>query len=148
MLKIGDTAPCFTAITHRGEKLELASLLGSKAIVLYFYPRDFTFGCVREACGFRDNIDLIEKEDAIVVGVSPDSLESHQRFAKALEIPYLLISDPDGVISGLYDVKRWLLPTKRVTYLIDKSGKIQGVFHHEFAIGKHHSHVVSALQIK
>ncbi len=148
MLKIGDTAPCFTAITHRGEELELTSLLGSKAIVLYFYPRDFTFGCVREACGFRDNIDLIEKEDAIVVGVSPDSLESHQRFAKALEIPYLLVSDPDGVISGLYDVKRWLLPTKRVTYLIDKSGKIQGVFHHEFAIGKHHSHVVSALQIK
>ena len=102
-----------------------------------------------EACGFRDNYEAIREQDAVVVGVSPDSTQSHRRFKAANALPFPLVADPDRTVIKLYDVHRrgfGLPPTKRVTYLIDKTGVIRDVFHHELAIGRHKDTVLEALE--
>lgn len=148
MLKIGDAAPDFTALLDDDIIFRLADWLGKKHVILYFYPSDFTRGCTAEACGFRDDHDAIEAQDAIVVGVSPDSTESHRRFRDKNGLPFLLVADPERKVIGLYDVRRTLTiaPIKRVTYLIDKAGVIRNVFHHEFAIARHKSGVLEELE--
>ncbi len=141
-LRIGDTAPDFDLKSSDGRRLKLAELRGQKIVVLYFYPGDFTPVCTRETCGFRDQYKDLQKAGAEVIGVSVDSDESHQKFAKAHEVPFALVSDVEKKLAETYGATGGLLATltgstKRVTYVIDKQGKIAGVFDSALRAGQH-----------
>ena len=102
-LQTGDIAPDFSALTDKGDTLALSDLAG-KRVVLYFYPKDDTPGCTAQACGFRDNYLAIEERDAMVLGVSPDGVKSHQRFRTKFNLPFTLIADEDHAIAEAYGV--------------------------------------------
>ena len=148
MLKVGDQAPDFSALLDDETVFRLSNWHGKKHIVLYFYPKDFTRGCTAEACGFRDNYEAIKEQDAILVGVSPDSIQSHRMFKEANGLSFPLASDTDQRVIRLYDVQRSLVikRPKRVTYLIDRGGVVRGVFRHEVAIGRHQDDVLQTLR--
>ena len=97
----GKKAPAFTMLDGTGEKVSLADYAGQH-VILYFYPRDDTPGCTKEACGFRDNIRKIEKLNAVVLGVSPDKPESHAKFIKKFKLPFSLLCDPDKKVMAKY----------------------------------------------
>ncbi|HWO93800.1 MAG TPA: peroxiredoxin [Dehalococcoidia bacterium] len=147
MLDVGSPAPDFSAPLDTGETFTLADWRGKKNVVLYFYPKDNTRGCTQEACTFRDNYDEIGKYDAIIVGVSSDSVESHQGFREKHNLPFPLIADTDKRVSKLYDARGLFgFMTARVTYVIDKDGVIRDAFRHEMAIGDHLRDVLAALE--
>lgn len=100
-LKIGDKAPDFTLKSDSGKDISLSSFRGKK-VILYFYPADDTAGCTKQACGFRDNYAAIQKADAVVLGVSPDSVESHVKFIKKYHLNFPLLSDPDHAVADSY----------------------------------------------
>lgn len=122
-LKVGDPAPDFTASASDGSMLHLQDQIGSSPIVLYFYPKDDTPGCTKEACGLRDNFAAFRKLNATVYGISYDSVESHKEFIKKYSLPFALLSDRDKKIADLYGAKG-LLFAKRMTFVIDRVGKI------------------------
>src|SRR6266699_3681273 len=96
---IGAKAPAFTLLGTEGKKVALKDFLGKKNLVLYFYPKDSTPGCTMEACGFRDVFGHFEASDTVILGVSRDGLESHQKFSNKLRIPFLLLSDPEAEVA-------------------------------------------------
>jgi len=102
-LSIGDSAPDFTAVTDQGETISLKDFRG-KRIVLYFYPKDDTSGCTTQACGFRDHYPEITEKNAMVLGVSPDGLESHQKFKSKYELPFTLLIDSEHELANIYGV--------------------------------------------
>lgn len=102
-LKAGDQAPDFEATTDTGEKVKLSDYRGQR-VILYFYPKDDTSGCTKQACGFRDNYDTIEEKDGVVLGVSPDGQESHAKFKNKHDLPFTLIVDDDHSIAEAYGV--------------------------------------------
>ena len=102
-LKVGDPAPDFTTVTDTGATAKLADYRG-KRVVLYFYPKDDTSGCTTQACGFRDNYPVIEEKNAVVLGVSPDGVTSHQKFKTKFDLPFTLLVDEDHAISEAYGV--------------------------------------------
>jgi thioredoxin-dependent peroxiredoxin len=125
MPKAGDPAPLFTGQDQDGKTFKLADLIGKKIVLLYFYPKDFTGGCTKEACGFRDRMGELQTNNVAVVGVSHDSVDSHKKFAEKYNLNFTLIADPAGKIIQLYDVKMPLMPmAKRVSFLIGLDGKI------------------------
>jgi len=133
-LKIGDKAPAFSMATDGGGKVALADLKG-KTVILYFYPKDDTPGCTKEACGFRDNLPHFTKSDAVVIGVSRDSPASHDKFKKKFAIPFALASDEDGKVSDAYGTwveksmyGRKYMGMERATFLIDGRGVIRGIW--------------------
>ncbi len=140
-LSIGQKAPDFNVVSSSGEPVALRDFLGKKNVVLYFYPGDFTLGCTRETCGFRDMYEELASADTEVVGVSIDSNESHERFSKAYSLPFSLVSDESGALSKAYEAKNLLTKltgrSSRITYVIDKRGFIAGVFEGTVAVGKH-----------
>jgi peroxiredoxin Q/BCP len=145
MLAVGSVAPDFEATLDDGTLFRLSQQRGQKNVVLYFYPRDFSAGCTRQACSFRDSYASLRQYDAIIVGVSPDSAESHQAFRREHNLDYPLIADPDGRITDLYDVHTLLpLIRPRITYVIDKQGIIRRAMRHDLLIGKHLSEVREA----
>lgn len=131
---VGKKAPAFTVPAHPGGKVKLADFKG-KNVVLYFYPKDDTPGCTQEACDFRDNMARLNKSDTVVLGVSPDSLKSHEKFANKHDIPFTLLADEDHAVCEKYGVwteksmygKKYM-GVQRATFLIDKSGKIAAVW--------------------
>ena len=134
MLKEGDKAPSFNMPTNKGENVSLSKLKGQK-IVLYFYPRDDTPGCTKEACGFRDDLSKYKRAGAVVIGVSRDSIESHEKFVKKFNLNFTLASDKDGDVCEKYDA--WRLKNMygkeymgigRSTFLIDTKGKINKIW--------------------
>ncbi len=128
-LAVGAHAPNFSAETHDGTALQLSELLEHSAVVLFFYPRDFTPGCTAEACAFRDDYTNFVEAGATVVGVSADSGESHRRFAQHHNLPFALISDADGALRKAYGVdKVWGVLPGRVTFVIDRQGVVRNVF--------------------
>ena len=128
-LTVGAQAPNFSAETHDGITLQLSELLEQRAVVLFFYPRDFTPGCTAEACAFRDDYTNFVEAGATVVGVSADSGESHRRFAQHHNLPFALISDADGALRKAYGVdKVWGVLSGRVTFVIDRQGIVRNVF--------------------
>jgi peroxiredoxin Q/BCP len=134
MPAVGDSAPDFTATTDTGEELSLSSLLGKK-VILYFYPKDNTSGCTREACDFRDNLDALAAKNAVVLGVSTDSVKSHQNFKGKYDLPFTLLADPDKDLVEKYGVYvekknygRTYMGVVRTTFVIDEAGKIEKVF--------------------
>ena len=131
---IGDPAPDFALETGDGETVRLAELRG-KTVVLYFYPKDHTPGCTREACSFQDHLSRFTTAGAVVLGISRDSTASHRRFAEKFHLSFPLLSDPDGSVSrayGVYKQKslygRSFLGIERSTFIIDEAGRIAAVF--------------------
>ena len=142
------TAPPSLRALADGRQLRLKDLRGRRHVVLYFFPRDFTPGCTKEACAFRDRRAEVAALDAEIVGVSLDPPDKHAKFAEAYNLPYPLISDRDAAIASAYGVSRlggWL-PTKRVTFVIGKDGIIQRVIQSEFSIHRHIDDAVEALR--
>ncbi|MFM8538502.1 MAG: thioredoxin-dependent thiol peroxidase [Planctomycetaceae bacterium] len=130
----GTKAPAFTLPAHDGSKLSLSSLRG-RPVVLYFYPKDDTPGCTVEACGFRDAARDLDAIDAVVLGISPDTPESHAAFRAKHRLPFTLLSDPDHAVADDYGA--WRMKTLygrrfaglvRSTFLIDATGRITRVF--------------------
>jgi peroxiredoxin Q/BCP len=145
-VKAGDRAPDFEGPTSDGSRLGLKDFVGKKNVVLYFYPKDDTPGCTREACSFRDNLQPIRDMGAEIIGVSLDSIQSHSRFASKFGLAFPLISDKDKRIANAYGVlKDTGTSTSRVTFIIDKSGKVAKVFP-QVDVSKHTEEVVSALK--
>ncbi len=145
-VKVGDEAPDFGGPTSDGSRLGLKDFVGKKNVVLYFYPKDDTPGCTREACSFRDNLQSIRDLGAEIVGVSLDSVQSHGRFASKYELPFPLISDQEKRISKAYGVLRDIgLSTNRVTFIIDTKGKVAKIFP-KVDVTKHTEEVVAALK--
>src|SRR6266496_1033104 len=102
-LKVGDMAPEFELASETGEKVKLSDFRG-KRVVLFFYPKDNTSGCTTQACGFRDNYPVIEEKNAVVLGVSPDGVTSHQKFKTKFDLPFTLLVDQDHAIAEAYGV--------------------------------------------
>jgi peroxiredoxin Q/BCP len=134
MPEVGDRAPAFTLPDQSGEPVKLSDFKG-KAVVLYFYPKDDTPGCTREACSFRDEHSALVKAGAAVLGVSPDSTVSHQKFAGKFKLPFPLLADTDHAVSEKYGAwgekslyGRKFMGITRSTFLIGKDGKVARVW--------------------
>jgi peroxiredoxin Q/BCP len=133
-LKEGDVAPAFTAETSGGGKVSLTDYQG-KNVILFFYPKDNTPGCTKEACSFRDHFNELKKRGAIVLGVSTDPVKSHDKFVEKFKLPFLLLADEDKKIVAAYGVwgeksfmGRKYMGTNRVTFLIGPDGKIKKIW--------------------
>ncbi|HEY9385164.1 MAG TPA: thioredoxin-dependent thiol peroxidase [Gemmatimonadales bacterium] len=134
MLKAGDKAPAFSLPSDAGETITLSGLKGRK-VVLYFYPKDDTSGCTVEACEFRDHWARVKQSGAVVLGVSPDNVASHQKFKRKYQLPFPLLADPDHAVAerfGVWGEKsmygRKYFGMLRTTFLIDEAGRIAKVF--------------------
>jgi peroxiredoxin Q/BCP len=134
MVKEGTTAPAFKTIDDNGENVSLKDFRGQK-IVLYFYPKDDTPGCTKEACSFRDAYSKFKKQGIKLLGVSPDSEASHKKFITKYKLPFTLLADQDHSIAEAYGVwgekkfmGRTYMGVLRTTFLIDEKGKIKKIF--------------------
>jgi peroxiredoxin Q/BCP len=149
-LKVGQKAPDFTAMNDKGEKVKLADLKGKK-VVLYFYPKDDTPGCTKEACAFRDGIDEIKSRGAVVMGVSADSVDSHKKFKSKFDLNFPLLADSDKKMVEAYGVwkeksmygKKYM-GIERTTFVIDEQGKIAHIFP-KVKVDQHYDEVLEAL---
>jgi peroxiredoxin Q/BCP len=121
-LAVGTTAPSFTTKDTNGNTVSLSDFAGKK-VVLYFYPKDDTPGCTKQACSFRDNYSAYQGKDMVVLGISKDDETSHQKFTEKYNLPFPLLADVDGSIIKAYDVDGGGY-AKRVTYVVDENGKI------------------------
>ncbi|MGA2787087.1 MAG: peroxiredoxin [Verrucomicrobiota bacterium] len=125
MPKTGDTAPPFTGQDQDGKTVTLGDLIGKKIVLLYFYPKDNTPGCTKEACGFRDRMGELQKDNVEVIGVSFDSAASHQKFIAEYKLNFTLLADANGKIADAYGVRmEGKNMAKRVSFLIGLDGKI------------------------
>ena len=134
MLKEGDVAPDFTARDQTGADVKLSDFRGQR-VVLYFYPKDDTPGCTKEACSLRDGFATFERENIKILGVSPDDEKSHRKFISKYELPFTLLADTDHSVSdayGSYGEKTFMgknyTGVLRKTFLIDEQGKIKKIF--------------------
>ena len=134
-VKEGAKAPEFNLPSSEGKEISLKDYKGKNRVVLYFYPKDDTPGCTVEACEFRDNIKKMEKSDAVVLGVSPDDLRSHDKFIEKFKLPFILLSDADKKVSEAYGVwvkksmyGREYMGVARTTFIIGKDGKIEKIY--------------------
>ncbi len=128
-IKVGDKAPEFTLPSQDGTQVSLSDFRGKKNVIIYFYPKDDTPGCTKEACAFRDQYQIFTDAGAEVIGISGDSQQSHKQFATKYNLPFTLLCDTNNKVRQLYDVPAtlWILPG-RVTYVIDKEGIIRHIF--------------------
>ncbi|NUS12589.1 MAG: peroxiredoxin [Streptomyces sp.] len=136
-LQAGDKAPDFTLPDQAGKQVTLSGLLGEKVVVLYFYPKDHTRGCTAEACSFRDSYESFIAAGAEVVGISSDSVASHERFAGRHELPFVLLSDAGRAVRKQYGASALGVLPGRITFVIDKEGVIRHVFSSMTNIGGH-----------
>ena len=132
---IAKPAPDFTLPSTTGETVSLKQFKGKKTVILYFYPKDDTPGCTREACAFRDAFAEFEKHNVVIFGVSNDSLESHQAFRAKYSLPFPLLSDEDATVSKLYGVYKQKnlygkksVGIERTTFVIDRTGRIAQIY--------------------
>ena len=149
MLKPGSNAPEFVLPDDAGNDVSLLELLEGGPLILYFYPADFTPGCTKEACAIRDIHDDLLAVGLQVVGVSPQDGESHTRFRKEHELPFVLLSDIDKVVIKMYDVDGpFGVGVRRATYLIQQSKKIQDVVQADVLIGRHKEFIQKAIALR
>ena len=138
-IKIGSTIPSFTLSDQNGQPFDIKSVLGKKNLVIYFYPKDDTPGCTKEACSFRDQFDVFTDADAVIIGISGQSVESHRKFAEKHKLRFTLLSDEGNTVRKLFGVPTnflGLLPG-RVTYVADKTGKVIYIFNSQMQSSKH-----------
>ncbi|AGB18837.1 thioredoxin-dependent thiol peroxidase [Thermoanaerobacterium thermosaccharolyticum] len=134
MIELEKEAPDFTLKSSDGNNVSLSDFKGKK-VVLYFYPKDNTPGCTKEACQFRDNINTVKNKDAVILGVSLDDIESHKKFIEKFNLPFILLSDSDAKVSteyGVYKEKNMYgkkkMGIERSTFIIDKKGIVKKIF--------------------
>jgi len=151
-LKVGDPAPDFSLPASTGETVSLKDFIGKQRVILYFYPKDDTPGCTKEACSFRDNLAQIQALDAVVFGVSADSLKSHEKFIKKFALNFPLLADEGHKVADAYGAwgEKSLYGKKyfgmiRKTFVIGKDGKIEHAFHKVQAEG-HGEAILNLLQ--
>ena len=150
-MKVGQKAPEFTLLDDSGNKVKLSDFKGKK-VVLYFYPKDDTPGCTKEACNFRDGIDEIQGQGAVVLGVSTDSVESHKKFKEKYHLNFPLLADTDKKMVEAYETwkeksmyGRKYMGIERTTFVIDKAGKISHIFP-QVKVDQHYDEVLEALE--
>jgi len=150
-LKAGDKAPSFNLKNQHDKTVSLSDLKG-KPVVLYFYPKDDTSGCTKEACNFRDEFPKFKKSKAEIIGVSADSVESHKKFAEKYKLPFNLLSDENKELIEKYGVwqeksmyGRKYMGIVRTTFIIDQSGKIRKIFP-KVKVKEHNKEVMEALK--
>jgi len=149
MIKVGDRAPEFTLPDETGKDRSLTELLSSGAIVLYFYPADFTPGCTRQACVLRDLHSEIVGAGLRVVGISPQSPQSHARFREKYQLPFVLLSDEQKIVIKMYGLNGPLgIGVRRASYLIDGSRRIRDAVLADFRIGRHADFVRKAVILR
>ena len=146
-LNIGEKAPDFTLPSTSGRSFALNEDAANKPVILYFYPKDFTPGCTREACSFRDNIEDFKEFDIDVYGISTDTIEQHIRFKAKHDLPVDLLSDMDGYVSKKYQARLpFMNISKRITYLLDKDHRIAAVYTNLFGAEKHIHEMIRQLK--
>ena len=146
-IDVGDAAPELTLTTQNGEQIKLADYRGKRAVVVFFYPRDGTPICTKEACAFRDAYEDFVEAGAVVIGISGDSEARHQAFAANHRLPFALVSDKDGSARRAFGVPKsmGILPG-RITYVIDRSGIVRHVFSSQFAADRHVKEALEAIR--
>src|ERR1044072_5348935 len=152
-MKVGQNAPEFSIVDDSGKTVKLSDFKGRK-IVLYFYPKDDTPGCTKEACNFRDGISELKKQGAIVLGVSADSVESHKKFKKKFDLNFPLLADTDKKIAEAYGTwkeksmygKKYM-GIERTTFIIDEQGKVSHIFP-KVKVNEHYDEVLAALKVE
>jgi thioredoxin-dependent peroxiredoxin len=149
MLKVGERAPEFTLPDHTGTDRSLTQLLSAGAIILYFYPADFTPGCTRQACKMRDLHTELQKAGLGVVGISPQSPQSHARFRDKYNLPFILLSDEQKTVIKMYGLNGPLgIGVRRASYLIDGSRRVRDTVVADFRIERHVDFVQKAIMLR
>ena len=138
-IRIGDTIPQFSLYDQNGNLFDISSVLGRKKLVIYFYPQDGSLNCTKEACYFRDLDDIFEENDAVVIGISSQSVKSHKEFAERNKLNFTLLSDSNNTVRKLFGVpgKFFGLVPGRVTYVADKTGKVIYIFDSQTEVQRH-----------
>ena len=151
MLEVGKKAPKFSLSKQKEKKISLKDYFGKK-VILYFYPKDDTSGCTKEACSFRDNIPKFSKTDGVILGISPDSVKSHKKFSEKYKLPFSLLADEEKKVIELYGVwkeksmyGRKYMGVERTTFIIDGKGKIKKIFN-KVKVDGHENEVLGALK--
>ncbi|MEM9981600.1 MAG: peroxiredoxin, partial [Bacteroidota bacterium] len=146
---INEQAPDFTLPSTSGKELTLSKDLLNKPCIIYFYPKDFTSVCTKEACAFRDEFAAFREVDIAVYGISRDDIPTHQKFKEQHQLPFDLLSDKSGKVCKAYSA---LVPIiglpKRITYLLNKDHRIAGVFQDMFSAEKHIKQMIEKVQTK
>ena len=145
MIGVGERAPDFTLPAQDGEKVHLGDFIGTKNVVLYFYPKDFTLGCTAEAKAFRESYQVFQDTNTEVIGVSGDAVETHRRFSEHCNLPFAIVSDAAKAVRDSYGVSSGLLGG-RVTFVIDKQGVIRYVFSSQLQPTRHVREALEALR--
>jgi thioredoxin-dependent peroxiredoxin len=144
-VEVGSSVPQFTLPDQNGNEFSINSVIGKKNLVIYFYPKDDSPGCTKEACAFRDQFEVFNEADAMIIGISGQSVESHKQFAEKYHLTFTLLSDEGDKVRKLFGVPSSLgMIPGRVTYIVDKSGKVVYVFNSQTQATKH---VEEALRI-
>jgi len=144
----GSSIPIFVLPDQNGKLFDIKSVLGKKNLVIYFYPKDDSPGCTKQACTFRDQFEVFREADAEIIGISSDDVESHKKFADKYRLTYTLLSDKDGTVRKLFDVPSdlfGLLPG-RVTYVVNKEGIVIHTFDAQMQTEKHIEEALNALK--
>ena len=146
-VKVGDRAPSFSLPDRDGNPVNLDDFLGEKPIVLFFYPKDDTPGCIAESCAFRDSHAIFQEMGAEVIGISADTPASHRRFTTKYQLPFTLLSDTDNQVRDLYGVPSTLFVIPgRVTYVIDLQGIVRHIFDSQLDFNGHVQESLSVLR--
>lgn len=152
MLEVGKKAPDFNLFNQDAKKISLKDFIGQK-VVLYFYPKDDTSGCTKEACSFSDDLPKFSKVDAVILGVSPDSVKSHKKFSEKYKLTFDLLADEGKTVVEKYGVwkeksmyGRKYMGVERTTFIIDEKGKIKNVFN-KVKVDGHNKEVLEALKV-
>jgi thioredoxin-dependent peroxiredoxin len=146
-IEIGSKAPDFSLPDQHGKRVNLSDYLGRSKLVVYFYPKDESYGCTKEACSFRDNYEVFKEAGAMVIGISSDDIATHQAFAANHKLPFMLLSDKDKSVAEKYGVGKSLgvLPG-RVTFVIDRQGIVRMIFSSQLNFEKHITEAIETLK--
>lgn len=146
-LKVGDKIPSFQLKDQSGENFDIDQYIGNTAMVIYFYPKDDTPGCTKEACSFRDSYEAFTDKNIKVIGISSDDVESHKNFAAKYNLPFTLLADTESEVRDLFGVKNnafGLIPG-RVTYVIDQKGEVIFMYDSQLKAAKHIEEAIKAI---
>jgi len=147
-LKVGDKVPEFELQDQNGKMFKSNEVIGQEIVVVYFYPKDDTPGCTKEACSFRDNFEAFREADVLVIGISADDVESHKKFEEKYQLPFTLLADTENKVRDLFGVERnflGLIPG-RVTYVIDEMGTINYIFDSQTKSEEHIKESLAAIK--
>ena len=147
-LKVGDKIPSFELQDQSGNTFKIEQYVGNTAMVIYFYPKDDTPGCTKEACSFRDAYEAFTEKNIKVIGISSDDVESHKNFAAKYNLPFTLLADTENKVRGMFGVKKnafGLIPG-RVTYVVDKQGEIIFMYDSQLKAAKHIEESLKAIE--